>query len=112
MTEPVLTAATVQAWLVRLLGGAAVLTGYFGWWNPSGDTILVIAGFGAVIFSCAQEAIGWFVRSKVTPQAHVDAIVTARVAERVAQLADARKRHEATKVPKKAAKATQRRSAA
>lgn len=70
--QPVLTAAVLQAWTIRLLGAVALLDAYYGWWTPSGEAIAIIGGVVAVLYSSVVEAVGWFVHNRVTPTAKAE----------------------------------------
>lgn len=119
MNEPVLGKDAIQNGVVLVVSGVAELTAAYGWWAPTAEQILAVGGAVGATWAFGQMIVSFFVRQKVTPEAHVEAIVEARVRaevdRRVANLEEARRRHQAAKAikaPKKAAKAAQRRPAA
>lgn len=77
--EPVLKNAVATGIALQILGVAAALTSYYGWWTPSGEELLLWASAFGVLVGLVLYVQGWLVRKRVTPNAKV-ALTTTDVA--------------------------------
>lgn len=110
---PVLTKDAIEKGVVSVVSSVALLTARYGWWSPSGDDVLTIAGVAGNLYAFAGVVISFFTRDKVRPEANVQKAIEQGVNERLLALDVQRARHAsqrlpAVKVPKKATRTAQR----
>lgn len=78
--QPVLKAAITQSVVLKVLLAVAIITRYVGWWNPSADDLVILAGALTELVSDAVLVIAWFVHNRTTPTVTANKAIVAALA--------------------------------
>jgi hypothetical protein len=81
---PVLTKDAIEKGIVSVLSSVALLTARYGWWSPSGEDVLTIAGVIGSVYAFLGLVASFFTREQVRPEADVQKAIEQGVAERLA----------------------------
>jgi hypothetical protein len=81
---PVLTKDAIEKGIVSVLSSVALLTARYGWWSPSGEDVLTIAGVAGSVYAFLGLVASFFTREQVRPEADVQKAIEQGVAERLA----------------------------
>jgi hypothetical protein len=81
---PVLTKDAIEKGIVSVLSSVALLTARYGWWSPSGEDVLTIAGVAGSLYAFVGVIVSFFTRDKVRPEADVQRAIEQGVTERLA----------------------------